>query len=150
MRSATALAEHFWASTRQEGECLIWTKSRRRNGYGQVKVGGRNLLAHRVAYELAFSPIPDGMLIDHSCRNRGCVNPQHLRLATTKQNAENRDRVTNSTSGLRGVRWDKDRKRWAAAITHNYRTINLGRFDDIAEAEAAAVAARASHFTHAD
>jgi HNH endonuclease len=144
-----AQEQRFWASAHADGECLVWAKSLRENGYGQVRIQGRNRTAHRVAYELAIGPIPTGLLIDHACRNRACINPAHLRLATKKQNAENRDdRPSSTVSGVRGVRWDKDRQRWSAAVTHNYRTINLGRYDDLADAECAVIEARQRYFTH--
>ena len=143
----------FWTSATPEGDCLVWSKSKRSNGYGQLKVGGkngRNVTAHRLAYELSVGAVPEGMLIDHICRNRACINPLHLRLATQKQNAENRDNHPPTTSGVRGVSWDSQRRRWTAALTHNYRTINLGRFTDLAEAVRVVVAARASYFTHSE
>lgn len=143
-------ARRFRASAQRQGECLVWTKSRRRNGYGQIKVNGRNRTAHRVAYELANGPIPDGLSIDHTCRNRACIEPRHLRLATTKQNAENRVSRPASVSGIRGVHWDRSRLCWVAKLTHHYKTVNLGRFTDRAEAARAVTAARASLFTHAN
>lgn len=144
-------AERFWACAEREGDCLIWRKSCRANGYGQVKTGGRNRTTHTVAYELAVGPIPAGEEVDHRCRRRACIEPAHLRLATRKQNAENRDNLPRGTSsGVRGVTWDKRRGHWAAKLTHNYQTINLGRFDDLAEAARAVEAARAATFTHAN
>jgi hypothetical protein len=140
--------ERFWASAKREGECLIWQKSCRANGYGQLKTGGRNRTAHTVAYELANGPIPTGMQVDHRCRRRACIEPAHLRLATQKQNAENRNDHPDTVSGVRGVAWDKARKRWHATVTHNYRSIFLGRFSDLAEAERVVVAARQAIFTH--
>jgi hypothetical protein len=143
--------EQFWASAERQGGCLIWRKSLRRNGYGQLKIDGRNRTAHRVAYELAVGAIPDGAEIDHCCRRRACIDPAHLRLATHKQNNENRtDRPVGTSSGVRGVYWDRSRARWSARLTHNYRAIFLGRFDDLADAERAVVAARAAYFTHAN
>lgn len=142
--------ERFWRSTRREGDCLIWTKSLRVNGYGQANIDGKNRTVHRVAYQLALGPIPDGMKVDHRCRRRACIEPAHLRLATTKQNAENIATDRASSSGVRGVTWDRERGKWQAKITHNYRTINLGRYDDLAEAARVAQAARDENFTHAD
>jgi hypothetical protein len=138
----------FWASARLEGGCLVWMKSRRRNGYGQVMISDRNRTAHRVAFELTYGSIPDGALVDHICRNRACIDPAHLRLATVKQNAENRADNPHTTSGFRGVSWDKQRRCWVATVTHNYRTVNLGRFSDIHEAAKAASDARDRLFTH--
>ncbi|MFK0288298.1 HNH endonuclease signature motif containing protein [Streptomyces sp. NPDC090499] len=97
----TASAEdRFWTkvnrsgpiSLRREapGRCWVWTASLRADGYGQFRsggrVGGRNVRAHRVAYELLVSAIPDGLVIDHLCRNRACVNPEHLEPVTHRVN----------------------------------------------------------------
>jgi hypothetical protein len=57
-----------------------------RLGYGRVLVSGKMRSAHRVAYELAIGPIPDGLTIDHLCRNPGCVNPIHLEPVTIRVN----------------------------------------------------------------
>lgn len=51
-----------------------------------MKVEGNNKLAHRVSYEMFVGPIPDGMQIDHLCRNRGCVNPKHLEAVSQREN----------------------------------------------------------------
>jgi len=144
-------AERFWASAVRDGDCLVWQKSCRANGYGQLKTGGRNRTAHTVAYELAAGPIPEGRQVDHSCRRRTCIEPTHLRLVTHKQNCENRDNhPVGTVSGVRGVCWDKARGLWSARITHHYQAIFLGRFTDKAAAERAVVAGRAAHFTHAN
>ena len=65
--------------------CMIWTGSRSR-GYGRLHVGGVPVYAHRFAYEQFVGPIPDGLVIDHLCRNRGCCNPEHLRVCTNREN----------------------------------------------------------------
>lgn len=57
-------------------------------GYGQLRVNGKHLLSHRVAYELAIGPIPDGMVLDHVvCENRICANPWHVKPETRGRNA---------------------------------------------------------------
>ena len=69
-----------------ENGCWIWQASKRPNGYGQVRVAGRNMLAHRWAYELLVGPIPDGLVLDHLCRVIACVNPAHLEPVTQREN----------------------------------------------------------------
>jgi hypothetical protein len=66
--------------------CWAWNASKYKNGYGQVWNGFRTEQAHRVTYKLYIGPIPEGHEIDHICRNRGCVNPAHLRCVTHKEN----------------------------------------------------------------
>jgi hypothetical protein len=67
--------------------CWDWTKSINSDGYGCFKYKGKNTKAHRVSLLLHGLIIPKGMFIDHICRNRKCVNPDHLRIVTPKQNA---------------------------------------------------------------
>lgn len=66
--------------------CWEWQASRRPDGYGQVSVDGRMRLAHRVLYEVLVGPIPDGLESDHVCRERSCVNPDHLEPVTHREN----------------------------------------------------------------
>ena len=109
------------------------------------------LYAHRVSFELASGPIPGGLSIDHICHNRGCVRPEHLRLATAKQNAENLSGLRkDNTSGVRGVFWNKANRNWRATICHNGALIYVGSYSTLAEAEAAVLAKRNELFTHND
>lgn len=132
-----------------ENGCHRWTAAVQNAGYGLFSVGGRMVLAHRWAYEQANGPIPDGMFIDHICHQPACVNPDHLRLATHKQNKENLGGLyKNNTSGYRGVYWDPRGKKWRACIRHNGKRINLGSYTTEDEAGEAARLARNSLFTH--
>jgi hypothetical protein len=67
--------------------CWLWTGYLAGgNGYGGITIENRQCLAHRVVYELLVGPIPEGMELDHLCRNRCCVNPDHLEVVTKKEN----------------------------------------------------------------
>ncbi len=67
-------------------ECWLWPLSRNTYGYGQTSVNKKNRTTHRLAYELLVGPIPEGMVLDHLCRVRHCVNPSHLRVVTNREN----------------------------------------------------------------
>ncbi len=73
--------ERFWAKVDADGDCWEWTGYRTAAGYGEFW-RGRPEKAHRVSYELLVGEIPDGLQIDHLCRNRCCVNPDHLEPVT--------------------------------------------------------------------
>lgn len=72
------------------GECWVWVGRSNRNGYGRLRVDGVEEAAHRLVYKTFVGPIPDGMLLDHRCRTRCCVNPSHL------------EPVSHSVNTLRG------------------------------------------------
>jgi HNH endonuclease len=66
--------------------CWLWKGHRLAGGYGQVSMNDKMKLAHRVVYEAFRGPIPEGLQLDHLCRNRGCVNPDHLEPVTQRVN----------------------------------------------------------------
>lgn len=146
--------QRFWSKVDKTGgpdTCWIWTASRNEFGYGRINIAGRAVKAHRIAFEWAKGPIPDGKVVDHICHTPSCVNPQHLRLATPKQNGEHRVRANkNSASGVRGVHWDKREKKWAAHVQHHRKRICLGYFDAIDQAAEAIRLKRLELFTHND
>jgi len=66
--------------------CHVWTACRNTEGYGQFRVEGKTLGAHRYAYEIVVGPVPAGLVLDHLCRNPSCVNSEHLEPVTTREN----------------------------------------------------------------
>ena len=70
------------------GQCWAWRASPDGAGYGHFKVGDRRVGAHRFAYEAFVAPIPEGLVIDHLCRNKLCVNPLHLEPVTNRENLD--------------------------------------------------------------
>ena len=66
--------------------CWYWTGGHDRTGYGICRQNGKNAYAHRVAYEILIGPIPEGLEIDHLCRQPSCVNPKHMEPVTRREN----------------------------------------------------------------
>lgn len=67
--------------------CWEWVAALRGvKGYGSFTLNGRSTQAHRASYTLLVGPIPDGAVLDHLCRNRKCVNPEHLEPVTDREN----------------------------------------------------------------
>lgn len=77
--------EHFTMPEPNTG-CWLWNGEITLWGYGHLSYAGRKLRAHRVSYELFKGPIPVGLEIDHLCRVRCCVNPDHLEAVTRSAN----------------------------------------------------------------
>lgn len=115
MGKRQSLEERFWPKVQVKGpdECWEWTAATAGDGYGTFRSHNRMEGAHRVAYELIVGSIPQGLEIDHLCRNPICVNPQHLEPVTHKVNL------------LRGVGVMAQNSRKTHCVRgHPYDTIN--------------------------
>jgi len=103
------------------------------DGYADVWVNGRTLLAHRIIYAIAHGAMPAGQ-IDHINGNRMDNRIENLRDVSASENSHNSKRPKNNTSGFPGVSWNIQRQKWMAYICVNNRRIHLGLFDDIDDA----------------
>lgn len=148
--------QRFWRRVEKTENCWNWTGQKFWAGYGRFNtefhkgLPTKTWYVHRYAYELLIGPIPDEMQIDHRCFNKACVNPDHLRAVTQKQNLENHNGANaNSVSGVRGVHQVSNGK-WKAQVANNGTKYYLGRFELLEDAEAACIAKRNELHTHND
>lgn len=66
--------------------CHQWTGAKDRDGYGKFQLDGKCIFAHRYAYQCRYGALDTSLVIDHLCRNRACVNPEHMEQVTTQEN----------------------------------------------------------------
>jgi hypothetical protein len=122
--------------------CWIWCGSKNWGGYGRLSINGSPVLAHRWIFESVNGPIPLGKDIDHICRVRSCVNPDHLRIASRSQNMRNTEKHTDNRAGLKGVDLHKKTGKWRARVGSHH----LGLFQTKEEAyEAYCIAAKEAY-----
>src|SRR5699024_6409082 len=127
-------------------DCIVWTGALDSDGYGQLRINGRMVKAHRWAYEREHGPIPGGMVIDHMCFERSCANVDHLRLATRQQNVQSRSGAMPGRKHdlPRGV--TREGRGYSARVTVGGVRHHLGTFETVEEASAAAETKRAILF----
>jgi hypothetical protein len=116
------IGARFWAKVRDAEDlspngmsgCMIWTAQIIPSGYGTFRMNNprRQVVAHRVAYELVIGAIPEGLELDHLCRRRCCVNPAHLEAVTHRENV------------LRGTAGDQERVKTHCAQGHPFTPEN--------------------------
>lgn len=105
--------ERFWNQVSQIPDgCWIWIGRVDSGEYGQISVNARQVMAHRFSYELLVGPIPLGLSLDHLCRERLCVRPDHLEPVTHAENVRR---------GLVGQHW---RDRTSCPKGHPYDAVN--------------------------
>lgn len=78
--------QRFWPRVDKTDSCWVWRGQLNNQGYGQFSIKKRHKLAHRLSYEWTIGPIPEGLELDHLCRNTKCVNPAHLEPVTHAEN----------------------------------------------------------------
>lgn len=141
--------DRFMSKVEKTETCWVWHGTIGRGGYGYFALGRTAVLSHRWVYEYFVERIPTGMFIDHICFNRACVNPDHLRVVTMKQNNEHRKGAQrNNPTGLRGVSYRKESGKYRARVIHGGVVESLGDFATAEEAGEAARLRRLEVFTH--
>lgn len=104
-----------------EGGCWVWQRGKSSCGYGVLVLEGKGVLAHRVFYERKYGAIPTGLDIDHLCRNRACVNPDHMEPVSR---AINTRRGNNTKLTQRDV--DEIRRRALGGENHRFIAADYG------------------------
>jgi hypothetical protein len=98
-RKANTLGD-FWKYVLKGDGCWEWQGNRvKEGGYGRFRYGGKTNLTHRLSYEMHTGPIPEGLMVLHTCDNPGCVRPDHLYIGTAKDNADDREERDRSQTG---------------------------------------------------
>ncbi|MDI1301988.1 MAG: HNH endonuclease signature motif containing protein [bacterium] len=93
--------------------CWHWLGSvSKTTGYGKKQLNGKTLLAHRWVYEMLLGPIPGGLVIDHKCKTRHCVNPHHLEVVDQAENCRRSVTTKLTAEQVIEIKAAKDGKKW--------------------------------------
>jgi len=101
------------------------------SGYIEARIDKKVTLLHR----FVLSEYRSDAQVDHKNGNKFDCREQNLRITNASQNQINKGIMSNNTSGITGVSWDKERNKWHVMISFNGKNINLGRYDTLEEAK---------------
>ena len=118
--------ERFWPKVHKTETCWLWTGGTAGQGYGEISVNRKHMRAHRFSWILHGLPEPaagwyhpvdnkTGDVLDHLCRNRLCVRPDHLESVSQAVNIQRAVRIDAADN----VYWEPDRQKWRAGVTAN-------------------------------
>jgi len=97
-------------------DCWEWRGTINKNtGYGKKTYLGKDVLAHRWVYEMLLGPIPDGLVVNHKCSNRRCVNPHHLEVVSQADNCRHGNGSILNIEIVKEIKAAKDNKKWGDA-----------------------------------
>jgi hypothetical protein len=129
-----SLNDRFWSKVNKTDSCWFWVGAKSTNGYGATWVNGKVVSAHRASFFIEHGRWPKEML-DHLCRQKSCVNPEHL------EEVSNRENITRGkTSKLRSNKYSnfvgvkKKHNKFEASIWINHKRVYLGMFNTEEEA----------------
>jgi hypothetical protein len=119
-RTIRPIEDRFWEKVEKTDTCWLWTGARMPIGYGRFGIKKENCLAHVVSMGLAGVEIPPGMVLDHICKVRNCVRPEHLRVVTRSWNAKyNNDSI-----------FSRNRARTHCTHGHEFTEANIRRTEE--------------------
>jgi len=139
-RTLSTLEEKFFRKVIKNNGCWGWKGVLYSTGYAYLSERGVRIGAHRLSYQIYKGEIPKDLFVLHSCDNPSCVNPEHLRVGTSKENMRDkvqRNRCNNPTGEKHGnakLTWIKVKEIRRLYISGKYSKQGLGRIFNVSEA----------------
>lgn len=130
---------------KDDNGCLVWSGPITHSGYGRLSLFGRERKAHRWAYEMAHGPLADDVSLDHLCRNRACVNPDHLEVVSSAENTRRGDLTKLCADDVRemlrlrceGWTFARIGERFGVSQQHAHRVCTSQNWADVVEGASA-------------